>query len=84
MARIWVTHEGVARKVHHPERWWCDKRWTTVPEEDLGLELRGLEYWISSVHLREEHKDTGPFDTLEAAAACFETLVGGGDADTLG
>jgi hypothetical protein len=54
--------------------------WTTFPikvkEYCILIRRDGVGFWVSPTDSLRSEKDIGPFDTFEAAAACFETVTG--------
>jgi len=74
MARDWKAHNAVALKGAK-----YDDRWYDMDQVDLssrwGIERYGAVFKLVSSD-PTVLEIFGPFDTFEAAAACFETLVG--------
>ena len=51
-----------------------DGIWIPSGNKHRVVELHGVEYWVAPDKGRPPEHNVGPFDSLDAAKACYETL----------
>lgn len=72
MARVWV----VAANTHHVKWHRVYRPYTSRPFAHYITADWGNWFWITTSSTKQVDGDIGPFETIEAAAACVEIMDG--------